>query len=62
MEKDAKVYVASNGKALLKNIVIGRESNESLEVLSGLTENDKVIVSGQVNLTDNRSIKIINNN
>ena len=60
--KDAKVYVASNGKAQLKNIVIGRGSNESLEVLSGLTENDKVIVSGQVNLTDNRPIKIINNN
>jgi RND family efflux transporter MFP subunit len=60
--KDAKVYIASNGKALLKNIVIGRGSNESLEVLSGLTENDKVIVSGQVNLTDNRQIKIINNN
>jgi RND family efflux transporter MFP subunit len=60
--KDAKVYVASNGKALLKNIVIGRGGNESLEVLSGLTENDKVVVSGQVNLTDNRPIKIINNN
>ncbi len=59
--KDAKVYVASNGKALLKNIVIGRGGNESLEVLSGLTENDKVIVSGQVNLTDNKSIKIIDN-
>lgn len=59
--KDAKVYVTSNGKALLKNIVIGRGGNESLEVLSGLTENDRVIVSGQVNLTDNRSIKIINN-
>ena len=60
--KDAKVYIAFNGKALLKDIVIGRSSNESLEVLSGLTENDKVIVSGQVNLTDNRPIKIINNN
>jgi RND family efflux transporter MFP subunit len=59
--KDAKVYIVSNGKALLKNIVIGREGNESLEVLSGLTENDKVIVSGQVNLTDNKSIKIIDN-
>jgi len=59
--KDAKVYIASNGKALLKNIVIGRGGNESLEVLSGLTENDKVIVSGQVNLTDNKSIKIIDN-
>lgn len=60
--KDAKVYVAANGKALLKSIVIGRGGNESLEVLSGLTENDKVIVSGQVNLTDNRPIKIIKNN
>lgn len=59
--KDAKVYVASNGKALLKNIVIGRGGNESLEVVSGLTENDKVIVSGQVNLTDNKPIKIIEN-
>lgn len=60
--KDAKVYVASNGKALLKDIVIGRGGNESLEVLSGLTENDKVVVSGQVNLTNNRQIKIIKNN
>ncbi len=60
--KDAKVYVAENGKALLKNIVIGRESNESLEVVSGLNQNDKVIVSGQVNLTNNKPIKIINNN
>jgi RND family efflux transporter MFP subunit len=60
--KDAKVYVASNGKALLKNIVIGRGGNESLEVLSGLSENDKVIVSGQVNLAGNKPIKIINNN
>ncbi|HEX2962129.1 MAG TPA: efflux RND transporter periplasmic adaptor subunit [Ignavibacteriales bacterium] len=60
--KDAKVFVASNGKALLKSITIGRQSNESLEVVSGLNEGDKVIVSGQVNLTDNKSIKILNNN
>ncbi len=59
--KDAKVYIASNGKALLRDIVIGREGNESLEVVSGLTEHDKVIASGQINLTDNRSIKIIEN-
>lgn len=60
--KDAKVFVSSNGKALLKNVTIGRQSNELLEVVSGLNEGDKVIVSGQVNLTDNKSIKIINNN
>lgn len=60
--KDAKVFVAENGKAILKDVIIGRESNELLEVASGLNHNEKVIVSGQVNLTNNKPIKIINNN
>ena len=60
--KDAKVFVAENGKAILKDVVIGRESNEALEVSSGLNQNEKVIVSGQVNLTNNKPIKIITNN
>ncbi len=60
--KEAKVYVAENGKAHLKNIVIGRESSGYLEVVSGLSENEQVVVSGQVNLTDGKTIKIINNN
>lgn len=59
--KDAKVYVAENDKAVSKSIVIGRESNELLEVISGLNKNDKVIVSGQINLSNNKPIKIINN-
>ena len=60
--KEAKVYVAENGKAILKDVVIGRESNEFLEISSGLNQNDKVITSGQVNLTNNKPIKIITNN
>lgn len=60
--QDAKVYVAENGKAMLKNVVIGQQVNDMLEVTSGLTENQKVIVTGQVNLTDNKPITIINNN
>lgn len=60
--KEAKVYVAENGRAVLKNIIIGRESNERLEVLSGISPNDKVIVSGQVNLSNNQQIKIVNTN
>jgi len=60
--KDAKVYVAENGKAVLRNIVVERENNESLQISSGLSQSDKVIVSGQVNLTNNKPIKIINNN
>jgi RND family efflux transporter MFP subunit len=60
--KKAQVYVVENGKARLKDIVIGSQGNEYLEVISGLKENDKIVVSGQVNLTDNRAIKIINQN
>lgn len=60
--KDAQVYVAKDGKAKLINLLIGQTDDQYLEILSGLNESDKVIVSGQVNLTDNKSIKIINNN
>jgi RND family efflux transporter MFP subunit len=58
--KDAQVYAAKDRKANLTDIIIGGKSDSELEVLSGLKEGDKVIVSGQVNLSDNKSIKIIN--
>ncbi len=59
--KDAKVYVAEDGKAKLRKISVGNSNDEFLEVLSGLKETEKIIISGQVNLDDNKSIKIINN-
>jgi membrane fusion protein (multidrug efflux system) len=59
--KEAKVYVVENGMAHLNELIIGRESNGTLEVISGLEASDKVVVSGQVNLTDNRPVKIIDN-
>jgi RND family efflux transporter MFP subunit len=60
--KDAKVYVAENGKAMLKKITIGNRNEDFLEVINGLSGTEKVIVSGQVNLTNNKPIKIITNN
>jgi RND family efflux transporter MFP subunit len=60
--KDAMVYVAENGKAKLKKIVVGLQSNDELQVLSGLSEGELVITNGQVNLTDDKPVKIINNN
>jgi RND family efflux transporter MFP subunit len=59
--KDASVYVVENNIAKIKKIVIGKENNSNLEVLSGLNEGEKVVVSGQVNLSDNKPVKIINN-
>jgi membrane fusion protein, multidrug efflux system len=60
--KDASVYVAENGMAKLRKIVIGSEGDQYLEVLSGLNEGELVVITGQINLAEGKSIKIINNN
>ena len=59
--KEARIYVAENSKARLKEILIGEGSGDLLEVISGVSETDKIIVSGQVNLSDGKPIKIIGN-
>jgi membrane fusion protein (multidrug efflux system) len=58
--KDAKVYVVSDGRTHLRSIVIGGSSTDELQVLSGLAENEQVVVSGQVNLTDDKPVHIMN--
>jgi RND family efflux transporter MFP subunit len=60
--KDAKVYLVENGRARLRPVTIGNKSGDYLEVIGGLSKDQKVVISGQVNLTDNKPIKIINNN
>lgn len=57
--KDAKVYVVENGKAVLKKIVVGSETGDRLEVLDGLTDADKVVVSGQINLREGSAVVIV---
>jgi RND family efflux transporter MFP subunit len=57
--KDAKVYVVENGKAVLKKIVVGSETGNALEVLDGLSDTDKVVVSGQINLRDGATVSVV---
>jgi membrane fusion protein, multidrug efflux system len=57
--KDASVYVIENGKAMLKKIVIGVESNDFLEVVSGIFEGDNVVTVGQINLSDGKSVTLV---
>lgn len=57
---DAEVYVAENNKAILKKITVGRGNDKYIKVISGLNEGDKVIVNGQINLSENKAIKIVN--
>lgn len=50
------VYVAKGTKVQLKKIVLGRDLGENIEVLKGLSEGESVIVTGQINLTENSII------
>jgi membrane fusion protein, multidrug efflux system len=53
------VYVASNGKAIRRELVVGQSNNSQIEVLSGLLEGEEIIVSGQLNLKNGDDINII---
>ncbi|MVT09553.1 efflux RND transporter periplasmic adaptor subunit [Chitinophaga tropicalis] len=55
---DASVFLVKNNRVELKKIRTGEQVNGMIEVLSGLTEGDQVVVSGQINLKDGSSISL----
>ena len=57
---EASVYVAENKKAILKKIIVGKGNDKYIKVISGLKEGEEVIVNGQINLSENKAIKIEN--
>lgn len=57
--KNPYVFIAeSNNKASKRKIVLGRESGEYVEVLSGLTAGERVITDGQINVISGSNIQI----
>ncbi len=57
---EASVYVAENDRAILKKIIAGSGNDKYIKVISGLNEGEKVIINGQINLSDNKAIRILN--
>ncbi len=57
--KNPQVFVIQNGIAKIRDIVVGSTYNNSLEVLSGLNEGEKVVVNGQNNLADNYKVMVV---
>ncbi len=53
-----RVFVAKDGKALLRLIRTGKTYSTGIEVLSGLTAGDSLIVAADTQLTDEQPIKI----
>ncbi|MFM6934780.1 MAG: efflux RND transporter periplasmic adaptor subunit [Flavobacteriales bacterium] len=56
--KNPQVYVVRNGKSVLISFTAGTSDGEFIEVVSGLTKNDVVVVKGQVNLENNSNVKL----
>lgn len=60
--KNPYVYVVENNVAKKRIIKVGRESGDFIEVTEGLTENEVVVTNGQINLSENASVRIVNVN
>jgi len=54
--KKSKVFVIRGGKAKLFSFTAGIGDSEFIEVVDGLSENDLVVVKGQINLQNNTNV------
>lgn len=53
-----RVFVESNGKAKLRLVRTGARTKDFIEILSGLVENETIILSGNRNLVDGQPVTI----
>lgn len=54
-----QIFVIKNGKAVLTNVVSGRNFGDYVEILSGLAQGDQVVTTGQINLANDTPVEII---
>jgi RND family efflux transporter MFP subunit len=59
--KNPKVFVVGNNKSIVRDIRIGSADDHEVEVLEGLREGEFVVISGQINLDNNVTVRIVNN-
>ncbi|TAE44746.1 MAG: efflux RND transporter periplasmic adaptor subunit [Cytophagales bacterium] len=60
--KKPQVYVVKNNVATLKDVVLGGSNGEMIQVNSGLSAGEIVVISGQINLSDNTPVSFENEN
>ena len=56
--KAPRVYVVRNGKAKLVSFTAGTSDGDYVEVISGISAKDQIVVKGQVNLQDNVNVTV----
>jgi membrane fusion protein (multidrug efflux system) len=57
--QNKKVFVVNEGKAKLRTVETGIAKNGWVEIISGLSENDSLIVAGQYLVKENEPVKVI---
>ena len=55
--KNPQVYVIRNGKSILTSFSAGTSDGEFIEVISGISKTDLIVIKGQVNLQNNSKVK-----
>ena len=55
--KNPQVYIVRNGKSILTSFNAGTSDGEYIEVISGISKSDRIVVKGQVNLQNNSNVK-----
>jgi RND family efflux transporter MFP subunit len=55
--KNPAVYIIKDGKAALTYFTAGTSDGDFIEVINGLTKDDRIILKGQVNLTAGSPVK-----
>jgi RND family efflux transporter MFP subunit len=58
--KNPYVYVINGNNIAVRKLELGEEIGQNVVVLKGLTPGEKVVTSGQINLTTNSKIMIVN--
>jgi len=59
-EKGQKIlFMAVDGKAVIKNVETGLTTENETEIISGVNENDDIVIKGQRNLRDGQQIVIM---
>ena len=58
--KNPYVYVVNGNNISIRKIEIGEEIGQNIVVRSGLTPGEKVVTSGQINLSEKSKIQIVN--
>lgn len=62
IDDKVNVFVIDGGLAHKKQIQVGYQQGEYIEVLTGLTGNEQVVVTGHQNLKDLAPVEVVNNN